>query len=77
MPVPQSGLKAEELKQAAVNLGLEAHADQVSNMFTRIYECFIAKDCDMVEINPLVLTDDGKVLAADSKITVDSNALYR
>lgn len=31
----------------------------------------------MVEINPLVLTDDGKVLAADSKITVDSNALYR
>ena len=31
----------------------------------------------MVEINPLVLTNDGKVLAADSKITVDSNALYR
>ena len=31
----------------------------------------------MVEINPLVLTKDGKVLAADSKVTVDSNALYR
>ena len=46
-------------------------------MFTKIYECFMAKDCDMVEINPLVLTKDGKVLAADSKVTIDSNALFR
>lgn len=37
----------------------------------------MAKDCDMVEINPLVLTKDNKVLAADSKVTIDSNALYR
>ena len=60
-----------------MNLGLEAQADQVEKLFEKIYECFMAKDCDMVEINPLVLTKDGKVLAADSKVTVDSNALYR
>ena len=47
------------------------------NMFTKIYECFNARDCDMIEINPLVLTREGKVLAADSKITIDSNALFR
>lgn len=46
-------------------------------MFTRIYEAFHAKDCDMVEINPLVLTDKDLVVAADSKITIDSNATYR
>jgi len=46
-------------------------------MLTKIYECFMAKDADMVEINPLVLTKEGEVLAADSKITIDSNALFR
>lgn len=78
MPVDLSvGLDAAALQQAAVNLGLEAHADQVANVFQRIYDCFVARDCDMVEINPLVLTTDNKVLAADSKITVDSNAEFR
>lgn len=46
-------------------------------MFEKIYECFMQRDCDMVEINPLVLTKEGQVLAADSKITIDSNAAYR
>lgn len=46
-------------------------------MFTRIFECFMARDCDMIEINPLVLSKDKKVLAADSKITIDDNAAYR
>ena len=46
-------------------------------MLTKIYECFKARDCDMVEINPLVLTREGNVLAADSKVTIDSNALFR
>lgn len=42
-----------------------------------VYDCFIEKDCDMIEINPLVLTKQGEVLAADSKITVDDNAKFR
>ena len=46
-------------------------------MLTKIYECFMARDADMVEINPLVLTKEGQVLAADSKVTIDSNALFR
>ena len=78
LPVPVSeGLDPAKLRQAAENLGIGEQADQVVNMFTKIYECFQARDCDMVEINPLVLTKDGKVLAADSKVTIDSNALFR
>lgn len=46
-------------------------------MFTKLYECFFKSDCDMIEINPLVLSKDHKVLAADSKITIDDNAAYR
>jgi succinyl-CoA synthetase beta subunit len=42
-----------------------------------MYDCFWANDCDMIEINPLVTTKQGTVLAADSKVTIDSNAAYR
>lgn len=42
-----------------------------------IYDCFMERDCDMIEINPLVLTKEGKVLAADSKVTIDDNAAFR
>jgi len=42
-----------------------------------LYDCFMAKDCDMVEINPLITTKDGKVMCADSKITIDGNAGFR
>ena len=42
-----------------------------------VYDCFMERDCDMIEINPLVLTTQGKILAADSKITIDDNASFR
>ena len=42
-----------------------------------LYDAFWGSDSDMVEINPLITTKDGKVLAADSKVTIDSNAAYR
>lgn len=42
-----------------------------------LYDCFMQKDCDLVEINPLITTKDGNVMAADSKVTVDSNAAFR
>jgi succinyl-CoA synthetase beta subunit len=42
-----------------------------------MYDCFIEKDCDLIEINPLITTKDGKVLAADSKVTIDDNAYFR
>ncbi len=46
-------------------------------MFASLYKAFIAKDCSLVEINPLVVTTDGRLLALDAKINVDDNALFR
>jgi len=46
-------------------------------MFSAIYDTFQKCDADMIEINPLVVTKEGKVLAADSKISIDSNAEFR
>ena len=42
-----------------------------------LYETFVNEDCSLVEINPLVLTGDGRVVALDAKITIDDNALFR
>lgn len=74
---PINGINKDHLVQAAKDLGLSEIEDQVVEMFTNIYDCFMKKDCDMVEINPLVVTNDGTLLAADSKVTIDSNAVYR
>lgn len=46
-------------------------------LFKHIFDCFVERDCDLIEINPLVLTTNGHVLAADSKITIDDNAIFR
>ncbi len=46
-------------------------------LFQGLYEAFSNEDCSLVEINPLVLTGDGRVVALDSKITIDDNALFR
>lgn len=70
-------LEIEPLLEAAKNLGLEEYKSQVVFMFKHLFDCFIEKDCDLIEINPLALTKDGTVLAADSKITIDDNAIFR
>jgi succinyl-CoA synthetase beta subunit len=62
---------------AAKNLGLEDQKTQVVFLMKHLYDCFMEKDCDLIEINPLVLTADGNVVAADSKITIDDNAVFR
>lgn len=50
---------------------------QASVLFQKLYKIFLDTDASLVEINPLVLTDDGKLLALDGKMTFDDNALYR
>ena len=42
-----------------------------------LYNAFIEKDCSIAEINPLVVTGDGEVMALDAKLNFDSNALYQ
>lgn len=73
----KKGLNIEDLTTAARNLGIEDKKNQLVFLINHLYDCFIEKDCDMIEINPLVVTKQGKVLAADSKITIDDNAVFR
>ena len=46
-------------------------------ILTRLYAAFVTLDAMLVEINPLILTTDGRVIALDAKVTIDDNALYR
>jgi len=50
---------------------------ELSAIMSKLYELFIAKDCSLVEINPLILTKSGTLVALDAKINFDDNALYR
>ena len=70
-------IEVEPLLEAAKNLGLEEHKSQVVFLFKHMLDCFVEKDCELVEINPLALTKDGQLVAADSKITIDDNAVFR
>lgn len=71
------GLDEKDLVKAAKDLGLQEHQSQVIKIFRSLYQMFTEKDCDLIEINPLVLLKDGNVIAADSKVTVDDNAAFR
>ncbi len=75
---PVEGLtrtQAEEWVQAA-KLDPEAVAGAV-DILLKLYTCFTEGDADLVEINPLILTPEGKVHALDAKVTLDENALFR
>lgn len=74
---PFTGPEVEDLMKAADHLGIPEQRSQLVWLMKSLYDCFMAKDCDMIEINPLITTKEGVVMAADSKVTIDSNAGYR
>ena len=55
----------------------EAHTAAVLDIMARLYKLFIELDCSLVEINPLVLTTQGQIVAVDGKVNFDDNALFR
>lgn len=64
-----------QARQLAFKLDLPHH--QATKLFKSLYEAFMAMDVSLLEINPLVKTQDGKLVALDAKMSFDSNALYR
>jgi len=75
---PVLGLQAYEVRKLTAALGLSGDlAKQFGKLLSNLYKLFISCDCAMVEINPLVTTPDGRVLALDAKFGFDDNALYR
>ena len=55
----------------------EAAREQAAQLLVHLYECYTKGDCDLAEINPLILTPDGRVHALDAKVTLDENASFR
>jgi succinyl-CoA synthetase beta subunit len=79
MPVsPELGLRDYQARQLAFELGFTGdQIEQAVKILRALSKVFLEKDCSLAEINPLVVTPDGKVLALDAKITFDDNALFR
>ena len=75
---PMVGLQAYQCRQLGFGLGLEGdRLKELTRTMMGLYRLFMEKDLSLVEINPLVVTGDGALLALDAKINLDDNALFR
>jgi succinyl-CoA synthetase beta subunit len=75
---PETGLSSEDAERLARGIGIpEALIDQAKLYLQGLSKIFCELDCSLAEINPLVTTKDGKVLALDAKMNFDDNALFR
>jgi len=75
---PVTGLQPFQCRQIAFGLGLEGmQIRELTHIMLSLYRLFTEKDLSLVEINPLVITGEGKLLALDAKINLDDNALFR
>ncbi len=75
---PHEGLLPFQARAVAYALGLKgASAGEGAKVLAALARLFLDLDCSLAEINPLVLLEDGKVLALDGKVTFDENALFR
>jgi len=75
---PSAGYDPYVGRTLAARLGLDGDkADQFGKIVQGLYKTLVATDASLVEINPLAVTDDGRVVAVDAKLTIDDNALFR
>jgi succinyl-CoA synthetase beta subunit len=75
---PGVGLSAYQTRKLAFALALEgAQIAQAGKLMAAVYAAFRATDASLIEINPLIVTEEGSLLALDAKMTFDDNALYR
>jgi succinyl-CoA synthetase beta subunit len=75
---PGIGLAAYQTRALAFALGLRGpQVGAAGRMMTALYDAFVTSDASLLEINPLIVTEDGSLLALDAKMNFDDNALYR
>ena len=75
---PLIGMKSFQARKLAFGLELTGDAFKTAvNVFMKMYACYIGTDASIVEINPLVLTEDDRIVALDAKFNFDGNAMYR
>jgi succinyl-CoA synthetase beta subunit len=75
---PVDGLGLDGARAWVARAGLDEEArEQAAELLVKLYTCYTEGDCDLAEINPLILTPDGRVHALDAKVTLDANATFR
>jgi succinyl-CoA synthetase beta subunit len=75
---PATGLMPHHGRAVAAALGLTGDlAKQAQNVLAKTYDAFVKTDASQIEINPLAVTEDGKLLVLDAKVGFDSNAMFR
>lgn len=75
---PAWGLDAHEVRKAVAEASIPSKAQgQMVSMILKLVKAYAASDADLIEINPVAWTPDGKLIAADAKVSIDDNALFR
>ncbi|MFW2365274.1 MAG: ADP-forming succinate--CoA ligase subunit beta [Desulforhopalus sp.] len=75
---PVTGIQGYHLRQVMFGLELDkVLMKEFGAVLKSLYNMFVDYDCSMVEINPLIVTEDDKIIALDAKVDIDSNALFR
>jgi succinyl-CoA synthetase beta subunit len=75
---PMKGLEDAQAEEIAKKIGVPANlVAQARDLFKSLYKCFDECDCSLVEVNPLIVTGDARVVALDAKLNFDDNALFR
>ncbi len=75
---PAIGFQAFQARRLAFNINIPKELiNKAAKFMLGLYQVFVEKDCSIAEINPLVVTGDGNVIALDAKLNFDENALYR
>jgi succinyl-CoA synthetase beta subunit len=75
---PAAGLAEGEAREVAGKIGIpEASLGQAAELLRNLYRCYWETDASLVEVNPLIVTRDGRVVALDAKLNFDDNALFR
>ena len=75
---PSGGLSDQEAKDVAARIGIpESASNEAGDLLKNLYQCFVESDASLVEVNPLILTGQNRVVALDAKLNIDDNALFR
>jgi succinyl-CoA synthetase beta subunit len=75
---PLTGIQPYHCREVAFGLGLNPEvAKKFYAMLGNLYKLFISRDCSLVEVNPLVVTEENSIVALDAKVDIDGNGLYR
>ncbi|HEY1279213.1 MAG TPA: ADP-forming succinate--CoA ligase subunit beta [Acidimicrobiales bacterium] len=75
---PVEGLSSDAARDAVRDAKLDVDAvEGTVDILAKLYRCYVEGDCDLAEINPLILTPDGRVHALDAKVSLDDNAAFR